>query len=108
MHLHIQFAIKLCTIVQVKDAVADRPAADPGLVPQMTSGREVLPALGLAWANCVNTRLFLSRQTAAVASPDNDSAYEGDEEGQTVIRRALQASSLVQSSLDSQRTALCG
>lgn len=24
-------------------------------------GREVVPALGLAWANCINTRLFLSR-----------------------------------------------
>ncbi len=31
----------------------------------MTSGREVLPALGLAWANCVNQRIFLARcQTA--------------------------------------------
>lgn len=27
----------------------------------MTSGREVLPALGLAWANCINQRLFVSR-----------------------------------------------
>eukprot|EP00897_Mesotaenium_endlicherianum_P005184 jgi/Mesen1/4694/ME000241S03735 len=26
-----------------------------------TSGRRVIPALGLAWANCVTTRLFLSR-----------------------------------------------
>lgn len=26
-----------------------------------TSGRRVCPALGLAWANCVNSRLFLSR-----------------------------------------------
>ena len=26
-----------------------------------TSGREVAPALGLFWANCVNTRLFLRR-----------------------------------------------
>ena len=28
-----------------------------------TSGREVIPALGLAWANCVNTRVFLSKET---------------------------------------------
>ena len=27
----------------------------------VTSGREVQPALGLAWANCVNHRVFLSR-----------------------------------------------
>jgi DNA-repair protein XRCC3 len=26
-----------------------------------SSGRRVCPALGLAWANCVNSRLFLSR-----------------------------------------------
>ncbi|KMS97975.1 hypothetical protein BVRB_4g096940 [Beta vulgaris subsp. vulgaris] len=26
-----------------------------------TSGRRVCPALGLSWANCVNTRLFISR-----------------------------------------------
>lgn len=26
-----------------------------------TSGRRVLPALGLAWARCVNQRLFLGR-----------------------------------------------
>ena len=32
-------------------------------------GREVVPALGLAWANCVNTRLFLSR-CAAVGSAE--------------------------------------
>ena len=28
----------------------------------VTSGREVQPALGLAWANCVNHRVFLSRE----------------------------------------------
>jgi len=27
----------------------------------VTSGREVQPALGLAWANCINHRVFLSR-----------------------------------------------
>ncbi|KAD3068098.1 hypothetical protein E3N88_35978 [Mikania micrantha] len=27
-----------------------------------TSGRRVCPALGLSWANCINSRLFLSRQ----------------------------------------------
>ncbi|KAK1275429.1 hypothetical protein QJS04_geneDACA003998 [Acorus gramineus] len=33
-----------------------------------SSGRRVCPALGLAWANCVNTRLFLSREEVVVAS----------------------------------------
>lgn len=27
-----------------------------------SSGRKVCPALGLSWANCVNTRLFLWRE----------------------------------------------
>lgn len=36
-------------------------AGATGALDLMTSGREVLPALGLAWANCVNQRLFLAR-----------------------------------------------
>ena len=28
----------------------------------MSSGRRVVPALGLTWANCVNTRIFLTRK----------------------------------------------
>lgn len=28
-----------------------------------SGSREVIPALGLAWANCVNTRVFLSKET---------------------------------------------
>ena len=28
----------------------------------MSSGRRVVPALGLTWANCVNTRIFLTRR----------------------------------------------
>lgn len=28
-----------------------------------SKGRQVAPALGLAWANCVNTRVFLSRES---------------------------------------------
>lgn len=31
-----------------------------------TMGRQVLPSLGLAWTNCVNQRLFLSKQPATV------------------------------------------
>ena len=33
-----------------------------------TAGREVAPALGLAWANCITQRLFLSRCPAAAAA----------------------------------------
>lgn len=27
----------------------------------LSEGREVIPALGLAWANCINSRIFLSK-----------------------------------------------
>lgn len=76
--------------LQVKDAVSDGQAsANP--MPLFSSGREVLPALGLAWANCANTCLFLSRQTAAADSPAvSHVAVDGNEQA-TVIQRALQA-----------------
>lgn len=36
----------------------------------VSGGREVIPALGLAWANCVNTRVFMGRLTyGASATP---------------------------------------
>jgi len=35
--------------------------------PLRSSGRRVMPALGLFWAHCVTTRLFLSRATPAGA-----------------------------------------
>ncbi|GLI62980.1 hypothetical protein VaNZ11_005837 [Volvox africanus] len=36
--------------------------------PLVSSGRRVLPALGLAWANCVNCRLFVARHEAGDGS----------------------------------------
>lgn len=42
-------------------ALAARHAALTGGLRLVSLGREVVPALGLAWANCVNTRLFLAR-----------------------------------------------
>lgn len=33
-----------------------------------SSGRRVVPALGLAWANCVNSRFFLSREDVVDAN----------------------------------------
>uniref|UniRef100_A0A2P2M840 RecA family profile 1 domain-containing protein n=1 Tax=Rhizophora mucronata TaxID=61149 RepID=A0A2P2M840_RHIMU len=35
-----------------------------------SSGRRVCPALGLAWANCVNSRIFLSRDDCAVVESE--------------------------------------
>ena len=51
--------------LQVSDAISDKPQ-EPGCQHTAgsqlwTSDREVIPALGLAWANCINTRIFLSR-----------------------------------------------
>lgn len=39
-----------------------------------SSGRRVCPALGLSWANCVNTRLFLLRREVAVEAMDGSPA----------------------------------
>ena len=80
--------------VQVKDALADKRPEDAGPVPLMTSGREVLPALGLAWANCINTRIFLSRHAAPVPQafhrscqgPPWDEAVHGPTEWQRAMQ----------------------
>ena len=34
----------------------------------MSGGRELVPALGLAWANCINTRIFFSKTEYAVST----------------------------------------
>ena len=49
-----------------------------------SSGRRVCPALGLAWANCVNSRLFLSRNEEVVAE-ENSSVNVGN--GDTLRRQ---------------------
>ncbi|XP_020596453.1 DNA repair protein XRCC3 homolog [Phalaenopsis equestris] len=46
-----------------------------------SSGRKVCPAMGLAWSNCVNMRLFLSR------SPEDGN---GDTDGCANLQRKLQ------------------
>lgn len=43
-----------------------------------SSGRRVCPALGLAWSNCVNSRLFLSRNEGVVGE-DKALADAGDD-----------------------------
>ncbi|CAN6585415.1 unnamed protein product [Malus baccata var. baccata] len=42
-----------------------------------SSGRRVCPALGLAWANCVNSRLFLSRNEVVVGEGNSDELEDG-------------------------------
>lgn len=34
-----------------------------------SSNRRVIPALGLTWAQCINTRIFLTRKTQAIPNP---------------------------------------
>ncbi|PSC72908.1 DNA repair XRCC3-like protein [Micractinium conductrix] len=77
-----EFSLAVLLVNQVVDAVTDeaaptssgmqlssssaaRHAALTGGLRLVSLGREVVPALGLAWANCVNTRLFLARCGAA-------------------------------------------
>ncbi|KAJ4963056.1 hypothetical protein NE237_022995 [Protea cynaroides] len=54
-----------------------------------SSGRRVSAALGLAWANCVNSRLFMSRNNEIVGK---DSGLEnGGDAGTSAVRtRKLQ------------------
>lgn len=65
-----EFEIAVLVSNQVLDIVAnDAPSSQPsplqraatGGRPLVTGGREVTPALGLAWASAINTRLFLSK-----------------------------------------------
>jgi DNA-repair protein XRCC3 len=48
-------------------ALACGPAQATGGRALRSSGRRVMPALGLHWAHCVDTRLFLSRGSRAGA-----------------------------------------
>uniref|UniRef100_A0A0D9VH67 RecA family profile 1 domain-containing protein n=1 Tax=Leersia perrieri TaxID=77586 RepID=A0A0D9VH67_9ORYZ len=48
-------------VVVVTNQVVDVVEGEQGNTVAWSSGRRVSPALGLAWANCVNTRLFLTR-----------------------------------------------
>ncbi|XP_015689130.2 DNA repair protein XRCC3 homolog [Oryza brachyantha] len=48
-------------VVVVTNQVVDVVEGEAGNTVAWSSGRRVSPALGLAWANCVNTRLFLTR-----------------------------------------------
>lgn len=41
-----------------------------------SSGRRVSPALGISWANCVNTRLFLSRSEKVVVAGDENGTLQ--------------------------------
>ncbi|KAF8369937.1 hypothetical protein HHK36_032033 [Tetracentron sinense] len=52
-----------------------------------SSGRRVVPALGISWANCVNSRLFLSRDYEIVREEMGSEDAKG---GDILMRRRLQ------------------
>lgn len=60
----------------------DADVASRALGEAVSSGRRVLPALGVMWGNCVNTRLFLTRY----AKRSNRGLDDGDED---VVGRRL-------------------
>ena len=60
----------------------DADVASRALGEAISSGRRVLPALGVMWGNCVNTRLFLTRY----AKRSNRSLDDADED---VVGRRL-------------------
>ena len=49
-------------VVVVTNQVVDVVERDAENTVAWSSGRSVSPALGITWANCVNTRLFLTRE----------------------------------------------
>jgi len=49
-------------VVVVTNQVVDVVERDAGNTVAWSSGRSVSPAVGIAWANCVNMRLFLTRE----------------------------------------------
>jgi DNA-repair protein XRCC3 len=58
-----------------------------------TSGRRVVPALGLAWANCISTRIFLSRvgQVSTLGtSGEQDEVDMTDRAAKSAVRRRMQ------------------
>ena len=59
-------------------------SSDPARRPSIC-GRPVQPALGLFWANCVNTRVFLSRTGGSAGGYDNDGGFDS---GRVVRRHA--------------------
>jgi DNA-repair protein XRCC3 len=52
-------------VVVVTNQVVDVVEGNTGNTMAWSSGRQVSPALGLSWANCVNTRLFLTREVGS-------------------------------------------
>lgn len=57
-----RFGLAVVVTNQVVDLIGDEMMMMNSNNEMCTSGRRVCPALGLAWANCVNSRVFLSKE----------------------------------------------
>lgn len=68
-----QFGLAVVVTNQVTDSVNSSEGLRIGNLRCLySSGRRVCAALGLSWANCVNTRLLLSRNEERVAGDNGD------------------------------------
>ncbi|KAL3532819.1 hypothetical protein ACH5RR_006340 [Cinchona calisaya] len=68
-----RFGLAVVVTNQVKDSVNSSDGVRVGNSRCLySSGRRVAAAFGLSWANCVNTRLFLSRNEENVGEDDGD------------------------------------
>nr|XP_043622989.1 DNA repair protein XRCC3 homolog [Erigeron canadensis] len=85
-----RFGIAVVLTNQVVDLMGDNDGLSGvrvgNLEEMYTSGRRVCPALGLSWANCVNSRLFLS-MNEVVEAVGNENNLPVDENGGFVNRR---------------------
>ena len=66
-----KFSLVFVAINQVTDFVSEEARSSSVVAdrPVATSGRAVVPALGLAWSNCIQMRIALSRQSRDAMSP---------------------------------------
>ncbi|MCD7455585.1 hypothetical protein HAX54_028706 [Datura stramonium] len=71
-----RFGLAVVVINQVVDVIDDSDGFRIGNSTCLyTSERKVCAALGLSWANCVNTRLFLSRHEERIAQEVGDDCF---------------------------------
>ena len=61
-----EFDLAVVVTNQIVDAMKSSSSAAAGHsagLELLSSGREMMPALGLSWASCINCRIFLSKET---------------------------------------------
>lgn len=85
-----KFGLAVVLTNQVVDVVESSENLRIGnSVSLLTSGRRVCAALGLSWANCVNTRLFMWREEERVAGEEGRVSKDDKPFDQIQIRRFM-------------------